>query len=180
MSIWLHSSSVAPRAPTLDCPFCDSRLESFIDDESEFILNTQAPGINGDDGIHPRTTGICRECGWWQCSQTKTVSSHGCLIHAHYKAAEAALKRVDLTDQRTPIEEIRQYIRIRWSERNDVSPLMMEHLVADVFKNLGYSVRVTAYQKDGGIDILMLDDGTNLIGVQVKRTRNPVSVCKRR
>ena len=59
--------------------------------------------------------------------------------------------------------------------RKSISPRLLEKTVGSVFKRLGYHVYVTAYQKDGGIDVI-LSRGDKRIGVQVKATGNRVSV----
>jgi restriction system protein len=51
----------------------------------------------------------------------------------------------------------------------------MELLVGDVFRNIGFNVRVTAYSNDDGIDLFVLDGKDDkTVGVQVKRYRNKI------
>jgi restriction system protein len=53
---------------------------------------------------------------------------------------------------------------------------LFEKVVADVFQSTGFSARVTSYQADGGIDVILDGPNDKTIGVQVKRYRNTIRV----
>ena len=60
------------------------------------------------------------------------------------------------------------YLRSHFSDIYTVSPRRLEQLVEDVFKNVGYKTRLTQQTRDGGADILLLDDnGRNQAIVEV-------------
>ena len=48
--------------------------------------------------------------------------------------------------------------------------------MASVYKDLGYYTEVTAYSGDGGIDVILESPEGQSIGIQVKRTKNVISV----
>lgn len=94
----------------------------------------------------------------------------------HYYSMEGAcaqLRNLDLADVSTPLNEVRAYLLAKYSERFNVAPRKLEELVGSVFSDHGYEVMVTAYQNDGGIDVVLSDDRSN-IGVQVKRYKNRI------
>ena len=62
-----------------------------------------------------------------------------------------------------------RYLTAKYEERFIINPRLFEETVASVFKSIGYFTRVTAYQNDGGIDIILDGNDNKVIGVQVKR-----------
>lgn len=75
-----------------------------------------------------------------------------------------------------PHEEVVNYLAARYDDRLKVHPRKFEEVVAAVFRGLGYQTRVTSYSCDGGIDVFMDGPDNVFIGVQVKRSRNSISV----
>jgi restriction system protein len=120
---------------------------------------------------------VCPRCGWWRIvgAGFSTVMDEGGDPTLYVQAAVGALKNLDLNDITTPINEVRDYLAARYSERNRIHPRLFENVVASVFGSLGYKVRVTAYSGDDGIDVV-LDNEDETIGVQVKRYKNAISV----
>ena len=59
-----------------------------------------------------------------------------------------------------------------------INPRTFEKVVASIFKDHGYLARVTAYSGDGGIDVILEGKDGDLIGVQVKRYKNKISVAQ--
>ncbi|WP_353019021.1 restriction endonuclease [Mesorhizobium sp. M0999] len=54
-------------------------------------------------------------------------------------------------------------------------PKRLEDIVGSIFGDFGYRPWVTAYRADGGIDVY-LDSDQGLVGIQVKRTKNPIEI----
>ena len=170
MAIWVHSDTVTLE-PKLGgvCPFCSGPLCLLVEEPHEEIEYFPS------DGVYSWRVSSCSSCGWWHCVEPHFRSHHS-VVYSHARSASACLKHIDPTDQETPISEIRAFAERNWERRFEIHPRLMEELVADVYRNLGYTVELRAFQKDGGVDIYLLGDGTSRTGVQVKRTKNPISV----
>ncbi|MER8492524.1 restriction endonuclease [Mesorhizobium australicum] len=54
-------------------------------------------------------------------------------------------------------------------------PKRLEDIVGSIFGDFGYRPQVTAYCADGGIDVY-LDSDQGLVGIQVKRSKNPIEI----
>jgi restriction system protein len=89
--------------------------------------------------------------------------------------AAGTLRELNLADLRTPISEARSYLLAKYADRYNIHPRLLEQIVGDIFKSLGYMTVVTAYANDGGIDVFLERDGV-LVGVQVKRHRASIDV----
>jgi restriction system protein len=86
-----------------------------------------------------------------------------------------ALRTFDPTDIAAPIEALRAHLMLRPDETLTLHPQRLEDVVGSIFGDFGYRARVTAYHGDGGIDAY-LDGKDGLVGVQVKRTKNPIEI----
>ena len=74
------------------------------------------------------------------------------------------------------LEEVRRYLVARSEAMQSVSPARMEELVEAAYRNAGYRTELVAKTGDGGIDVILLGKGDELIGVQVKRYKNKIGV----
>ncbi len=81
-----------------------------------------------------------------------------------------------MTNLSAPITELRTYLLARYDQRFAMHPRLLELLVLEVFKDFGFTGHATAYQNDGGIDVILAGKDDVLIGVQVKRYRESISV----
>lgn len=86
--------------------------------------------------------------------------------------------RVDVADIN---EELIKYLARNPQKMHDLSPRKFEELVAELFRDKGYTVELTPASRDGGRDIICAQKtmfGTMLILVECKRygPDNPVSV----
>lgn len=96
-------------------------------------------------------------------------------VHGRIHRAAGTLKSLDLRNVEIPLNELRQYLVAKYNDRFLLNPRVLEELVASVFGDHGYQVRLTSYSGDGGIDVFALDGaGGELIGVQVKRYKQPI------
>jgi restriction system protein len=85
------------------------------------------------------------------------------------------LRWLDPTDASIPIEQLRTYLIAKYQSRFSVTPRRLEEIVAGVFADFGFTVRVTSFSGDDGIDVLVLDSTSGeTIGVQVKRYKGRV------
>ncbi|WP_287339269.1 restriction endonuclease [Mesorhizobium sp.] len=86
-----------------------------------------------------------------------------------------ALRAFDPADVAAPIEASRAHLMLRPEDALKLHPQRLEDIVGSIFRDFGYRTRVTAYRADGGIDVY-LDSDQGLVGVQVKRTKNPIEI----
>ena len=86
------------------------------------------------------------------------------------------LKNLSIDDLSTPIDEISNYLVVNYGNRFSVNPRKFEEVVASVFKNIVHNIYVTGYSNDGGIDVVLENANKNLIGIQVKRSKNKIKV----
>ena len=179
MTIWPYSASTGEELHQFfvrrACVFCGSRIETLYEGE-EF---RESNGTYYKRGMQTRRkVEICQLCGWWRikdnveetCSQSDIK-----LVGPYVAGAVGALKRLSLHEISTPIDEVRSYLLGKQEARFDLHPRLFELTVASVFGDLGYQVEVTAYSRDGGIDVILEKSGEE-IGVQVKRYHHRVGV----
>jgi len=114
---------------------------------------------------------ICPCCGWWLGFRNDINSST-----LRTWGGVGGLKELDLADIDLPLVEVRQYLMADYKKRFILHPQKLEKVVGDVFNDLGYKVRVTAYSGDDGIDVILDGDNDTLIGVQVKRYKDKISI----
>ena len=119
---------------------------------------------------------LCPQCGWWYRSYASTTTDYQHLRFYKSRAASVGvLKSFSAQDVSTPAEEVRAYLVGKYSSRFEVHPRVMEQTVESVFRSLGYETRLTAYSKDGGVDVVLQRDGQD-VAVQVKRYKNKIGV----
>lgn len=121
---------------------------------------------------------LCLACGWWSLGHTvveKTTprSAHG--ARRQWSGAVACLQELSREDLTAPLELIRSQLVRRYRDRFHVHPRRFEEVVASVFSDLGYDSVVTAYSRDGGVDVILTSD-RGPVGVQVKRYKQAIEV----
>jgi restriction system protein len=113
---------------------------------------------------------ICPHCGWWTVFRVHQNEYERTAGYAESLSATiGCLKELDLTDISTPLNEVRQYLIAEKDSVYDAHPKLIEDVVCSMFKNLGWNARVTAYNGDKGIDVILDGPDNKTIGVQVKR-----------
>jgi restriction system protein len=122
------------------------------------------------------TVGTCQLCGWWNIQQTVEEKIDKYTSQIYERGSYGILKKLELNDISIPLNIVRDYLVVNYESRFDVNPIYLEHIVGSVFSDHGYAVEVTASSGDGGIDIIMMNDGINQVGVQVKRYKNAVKI----
>lgn len=119
---------------------------------------------------------ICSRCGWWAAEDRAVLPAVRHQIWVVTLASTAVLKELDLTDIHTPIKDVRSYLMRRFEARQSLHPRLYEQTVASVFRDHGFLADVTAYSNDGGVDIVMIGNQGQRIGVQVKRHSRSIEV----
>jgi len=161
-SIWDYADTPVEMSLSLlakvDCVFCNAPMPLACDTSRE------------SDHVYVR---LCNLCGWWHASRLENYRS-GILEKSLVKyASYGVLKNLNLADISTPLNEVRDYLQARYSDRHLIHPRLFEETVASVFRGIGYVSETTVYTGDGGIDVV-LGNGVERVGVQVKRYRNAI------
>lgn len=82
----------------------------------------------------------------------------------------STLKKLHLDDSELGLAELGSHLKRRFTDIYSLSPHRFEELVADTFCQLGYLCRLTPCSRDGGYDIVLLQNSTGAqILVQCKR-----------
>ena len=152
------------------CPFCGESLNCL-----HSISKTGPAAGKGRSQLEKRLF-VCTTCGWWTAHAWRQVEdfAHGQEFDDTYGKA-ACLRDLDLSDLSMPIATVRAYLTAKFEKRFTLHPRLFEETVASVFADHGYAAAVTAYSRDGGIDVI-LERGTETVGVQVKRYRKLIEV----
>lgn len=123
---------------------------------------------------------MCPVCGWWTVFHEYYEFKQFCdddAIFRNYGAA-ASLKKLNLDDMSIPIDDITKFLLAKYNNRFLVNPQLFEETVASAFRGMGYYARTTAYQRDGGIDVILDGKDNKTIGIQVKRYKNSIRVSQ--
>jgi restriction system protein len=180
MTIWCYEET-ARNSPTSEslgtCIYCGTRFVNFqptgdgYEQWKKSVPFSNHPACRGIDLF------ICSICGWWAVSQVERGGHYD--INIKVRRVSGALKKLDLTDISIPLEEAKQYLRARYSERYKIHPRKYEEVIASVFRETGYKVRLTSYSGDDGIDVIVLDgDQGDVVGVQAKRYQGKIEAVQ--
>jgi restriction system protein len=112
---------------------------------------------------------FCTTCGWWSLFQVFQGYHPRTLDMECYSGSIGSLLEFDPTNISQPLSEVRKFIAAKRDAVYELSPRIFEEVVASVFRDLGWSCRVTAYSGDGGIDVIVDGPGGATAGVQVRR-----------
>ena len=168
-TIWEYAddpSIISQNILKLDvCIFCKTALSRALQNDWE-----PKPNLLECDNT---TVQLCRNCGWWTGHRYEKKATDLPFSTDWTWGSYGILKNLNLQDISTPIGVLRDYLAASYKMRNNVHPLLMEETVASIFKDIGYKVQLTAYSGDDGIDVI-LSNGTEQIGVQVKRYKNTI------
>lgn len=173
MSIWIYSDAVTEQEAVESalnveaCIFCATKLEVF----DAYSHTAQYPHA-------PRTTFVAHcwpMCGWWTATRSKSQYSMKDVFFSRWGSA-GKLRDLDIRDQSVPLEAIRSYLAARYDARFAIDPWKFEEVVASVFRDIGYGARVTGKTRDGGIDVILDAPDGAVIGVEVKRYKNQITV----
>lgn len=115
----------------------------------------------------------CTFCGWGQRLFTygRNKMSVGTIVEK-----ETILREFDINSEELTYDEIGKFLSNNYSEISTLTPRRVELLIADIFKNQGYSVEVTQVSRDGGYDIILFNNGAKQIVVEVKRHKSKVGI----
>src|SRR5260221_13610354 len=127
------------------CPYCSERVVQLPHDR--FWTKEQS------SFEEPIAFGACGTCGFWYV----TSQSQGLTLQidiAHYLAA---LKTLSINDPELGLRETLRHLSKHISDVYTLPPRRFEELIAQIYKDLGYSVRMTQQSRDGGVDLVLME-----------------------
>lgn len=156
-----HKLGLEKSRPQNFCPYCTS---TSID-----IEELPDHGTIKDKGFKynfiEKHTCCC--CGFWCVITVWEAAAHD---DKHEGIQRAVLQNFNINDASLEFNEIGSHLKKNYSDIFSLTPRNFEKLVADVYKNLGYEVRLTPETHDGGCDIILLERNTgDQILVECKR-----------
>ncbi len=177
MTIWEHKPTssdhtfVSRAAKSSTCIYCNEKMQNL---KSYFKHDGESKGVNLTGTTYHLW--CCPICGWWNANGSLgTKDRH--YYRIEHRASVGILKKLDIADISTPVNEIQSFLAAKWEERRKCNPKLFEDTVVSVF-GTEYEALPTAYTKDGGIDCILIDANGKEIGVQVKRTKKTISVAQ--
>ena len=158
------------------CTYCQTSILKTL----QYFKEPARPAGYYGSGVDTAAYHACELCGWWKAvfrENWYTSGSSG-VNGSRVSGAIGALKTFADNDISVPAEEARNFLVARYERRNTLHPKVLEETVGSVYSAFGYDVEITAYQKDGGVDIILRASSGAQIGVQVKRTKNKIHVAQ--
>lgn len=193
----INNNPYAPYASDKKCVYCSSKLNILdindfweIDDRQIFDIHKTTVkeykeihdledhylNLDFDKKSIEIWLETCNACGWWNLIKNISIAAEVWQIWDFFYGCSGVLRKLDIEDSKTPIDEVSRYLIANYESRFQVNPRLFEEVVADVYKGLGYYVQVTGYSNDGGIDVVLRNSAEKIIGVQVKRYKNKIKV----
>ncbi len=165
-SRWLTLDSVFAE----DCIFCETRLHRFRPKKLKMAARVLIVQFS-----------ICPCCGWWtvyrvhQGDEPRTAG-----LAESYSGAIGCLKELDFSDMTLPLAELRKYLAAKREKVYEVAPRALEDIVASIYTEFGYRVRVTGQrvpgkEGDDGLDAIM-ETPEGMTGVQVRRYKKSMRI----
>lgn len=96
---------------------------------------------------------VCVRCGWWVevLRETNTPPP---------KTAAAVMIEFGINDDKLALAEIRSHLARNFSDVYSLSSHRFEEVVGDIYRELGWNVRVTKRTRDGGADLVCVESST--------------------
>lgn len=175
MSVWKYMNKTrhigVEIADSDFCYFCKNKLNVIFQKELKHKRRSMYKNT--------KYIKMCPFCGWWVAIRKCGIDGEGAFPHVYeFYARAAVLKKLDLDDISLPLDDVSQYLLAKYEDRFSMHPRLFEEIVASAFRDAGYYARTTAYQNDGGIDVVLDGKGNKTIGVQVKRYKNSIKVSQ--
>lgn len=159
------------------CLYCNHNLD--VTEEGELLkkydvvflqdfINEYGPELFQLPGQAPAVA-ECPRCGWWEKLARFNMGSA--------RESEAVMRDFCLNDHELTLPELRSHLAKRYKDVYELSPRRFEEVVGDVYSQIGYTVVLTPQSRDGGVDLICLQNSHDepLI-VECKRYRDDRSV----
>ena len=121
--------------------------------------------LSESTGSDTTTSQVCLLCGF------EHGRFHGQGIQDDWGDDHVSMmRRMSINESQLAMNELGAHLKRRFSDIHALSPRRFELLVEDVFRNLGYSTRITKCTRDLGYDIVLVEgsEGKQII-VECKR-----------
>lgn len=88
----------------------------------------------------------------------------------HDELSISYLAELSFDDENLTFNELGTHLSKHFSDISNITPRKFESLVADIYRNVGFNVRLTQQSRDGGYDLVIMDDvNGNIAIVECKR-----------
>ena len=130
MSIWTYSDSQdktateqAVRSRTHSCRFCEVAMSC----SHHWVDTSHLPEhFRTERYVH-----YCPVCGWWMVREdAHGRDAAGAYAFSNIYGVIGSLKELALLDASHPLDDIRQYLAVRYERRKEVNPTVFEQVVA--------------------------------------------------
>ena len=143
-----------PRSKERTCPLCRGAFT---------WKRTWTDPVNPTGWIHNSSSKdwvTCTRCGWFAAIEES--ASGGFLVNLWTVGVLRAFES-ELAEE--AMAEASSYLRRRMSDPYSLDWRQFEKLVGEVFLRMGYGILVTQQSKDGGADIILFGDGSEIAGI---------------
>jgi hypothetical protein len=153
------------------CPFCSGAYVGFSSPRFAEEHWFSKRGIHLQSIEEPLSR-CCTFCGFWYVKYIRPAVSPAVptacwsaydeedeveLLRYSVTLILAGLRWFDFDDARLGLAEVGSHLSRHFHDIYLLAPRRFEELVADVYKHLGYQVRLTQQTRDGGYDIMLLE-----------------------
>jgi len=108
----------------------------------------------------------CPQCGFW----LEIQDYDGGYTNHVTNMRRAILQQFNINDASLEYEEIGTHLTRNYSDIYSLAPRKFEELIGDIYKSLGYEVKLTQQTNDGGCDLVLLESSRDeQILVECKR-----------
>jgi len=153
-SMWWLNVSTKLSKELMICPVCEETLP--------YTIHSGGGGYNERLGRHyvERRKKKCQLCGWGYLHEDVDDWAG----YEHFTLS--ILKEFHLNSTELPMNALGSHLRNNISDLFALDHRRFEFLVEDVFKLHGYSTILTQATKDGGVDIIVVqEDKSNIISI---------------
>ena len=110
----------------------------------------------------------CVRCGFFFERDDRYILDWDAIVRRTLTAS--LLKELSINDAELGLDELGSHLKRAFADSYSLAPRRFEELVEDIYKGMGYGTRLTKCTRDGGLDIVLLEnsDGDQII-VECKR-----------
>lgn len=161
-SLFVWRSQVSDRVAGI----CESEFRNLL---PEWPLGSICPYCSHEWHVNSWYEMKCKVCGFWYEDVHDFLSDLFGAIEIDYEAF-AILKEFSINDSSLSLNELGSYLNTNISDIYSISPRKFEEIVADIYRNLGFNVRLTKQSRDGGFDVVLTENSSgDQIIVECKR-----------
>jgi hypothetical protein len=110
----------------------------------------------------------CAICGFTSSTEDGDYYGEGSNVD-YYSRTFSTIQKFDVSSCDLTFPELASHLKRKPDDYYTLRPRRFEELIADVYRHLGFQVELTQQTHDGGIDIMVLNNGQLQQIVQCKR-----------